>query len=567
MNMKVSPFNYFFYNFSHKSIFIISLIFMSGFLEAFSFAAVLPLISVLFNESISSQNGIIIEYINNFISFFGIQYTLFNILMIITFGFFTKNFLSFIAMQQTGYVCTEAETLLRRDLTKSLLNTKWSFFNDNKIGNISTAFSPQTEMGAAIYRLSCLVITDIIHIIIFLLMALTLSSIVTLMSIFFGVIMMIALRYFVQLARRASTLSTKHMASLISKLVEGLSGLKSIKAMAAQDNFEKYLNKDISQIQSVKKKIILSSSVLKNIQEPTIVLGASILIFYLFTNLENSQNSAILLILLFYRCLQKLLNLQIYYQQISIALPAFNFIQNIIMNAKNEKEVTSVGKNIDFRERIELKNITFEYSNKVILNNISFNIHSSDIVAMIGESGSGKTTIIDLISGLTKVQKGVINIDNNSIKDINLSYWRNQIGYVPQDPFIIHDNILNNITLENENYTKSDIQWAVNQSGSKNFIDSKNEGLEFNVGEHGNKLSGGQKQRIAIARAIIRKPKILILDEPTSALDRTSANQIQETLKHLQDSMTIIIITHQNELAEIATKIIRIEKGKIMQNL
>ena len=237
------------------------------------------------------------------------------------------------------------------------------------------------------------------------------------------------------------------------------------------------------------------------------------------------------------------------------------------MNAKNEKEVTSVGKNIDFRERIELKNITFEYSNKVILNNISFNIHSSDIVAMIGESGSGKTTIIDLISGLTKVQKGVINIDNNSIKDINLSYWRNQIGYVPQDPFIIHDNILNNITLENENYTKSDIQWAVNQSGSKNFIDSKNEGLEFNVGEHGNKLSGGQKQRIAIARAIIRKPKILILDEPTSALDRTSANQIQETLKHLQDSMTIIIITHQNELAEIATKIIRIEKGKIMQNL
>tara|TARA_B100001063_G_C16774484_1_gene564066 strand:+ start:1765 stop:3387 length:1623 start_codon:yes stop_codon:yes gene_type:complete len=540
---------------------------MSGFLEAFSFAAVLPLISVLFNESISSQNGIIIEYINNFISFFGIQYTLFNILMIITFGFFTKNFLSFIAMQQTGYVCTEAETLLRRDLTKSLLNTKWSFFNDNKIGNISTAFSPQTEMGAAIYRLSCLVITDIIHIIIFLLMALTLSSIVTLMSIFFGVIMMIALRYFVQLARRASTLSTKHMASLISKLVEGLSGLKSIKAMAAQDNFEKYLNKDISQIQSVKKKIILSSSVLKNIQEPTIVLGASILIFYLFTNLENSQNSAILLILLFYRCLQKLLNLQIYYQQISIALPAFNFIQNIIMNAKNEKEVTSVGKNIDFRERIELKNITFEYSNKVILNNISFNIHSSDIVAMIGESGSGKTTIIDLISGLTKVQKGVINIDNNSIKDINLSYWRNQIGYVPQDPFIIHDNILNNITLENENYTKSDIQWAVNQSGSKNFIDSKNEGLEFNVGEHGNKLSGGQKQRIAIARAIIRKPKILILDEPTSALDRTSANQIQETLKHLQDSMTIIIITHQNELAEIATKIIRIEKGKIMQNL
>ncbi len=561
--MNISPFRYFFYNFPNKSIFIILLIFLSGFLEAFSFAAVLPLISVLFDDSISNENGIIFEYINNFINLVGIDYTLLNILMIITVGFFLKSLLSFIAMQQTGYVCTEAETLLRKNLSKSLLNTKWSFFINNKIGNLSTAFSPQTEIGANIYRVSCLVITDFIHISIFLIMAMTISANVTIMSLLFGIIAMFSLRYFVKIAGNASKLSTKHMASLISKLVEGLSGLKSIKAMSAQNNLENYLKKDISQIQSVKKKIITSSSILKNIQEPLIVLGASILIFYLFTYLEDDKSSAILLILLFYRCIQKLLNLQIYYQLIAVASPAFNFVMDIITQADNALESTNSGKKINFNNRISIENISFKYADKTILDNISFQINSFEILAIIGESGSGKTTIIDLISGLTKVQDGEIKIDGNSIKDLHLSHWRSQIGYVPQDPFILHDTIANNITLENKDYDIEDIKWALEKSGSSEFVSLKNEGIEFNVGEQGSRLSGGQKQRLSIARAIIRKPKILILDEPTSALDQNSAKQIQDTLKQLQKNMTIIIITHQNELANIASKIIRIKKGRL----
>ncbi len=561
--MNISPFKYFFYNFPYKSIFIILLIFLSGFLEAFSFAAVLPLISVLFNNSVTTENNFIFEYINNFINFIGIDYTLLNILIIIIVGFFSKGILSFFAMRQTGFICTEAETLLRNNLSKSLLNTKWSFFIDNKIGNMSSAFSPQTEIGTNIYRVTILVITDFIHISIFLTMAMTVSWIVTIVSLLFGIIIMLSLRYFIKIAGKASKLSTKHMASLISKLIEGLSGLKSIKAMAAQDNLDQYLKKDISQIQNVKKKIITSTSILKNIQEPTIVLGASILIFYLFTTLETNQGSAILLILLFYRCLQKLLNLQIYYQTIAVSLPAFNFIMNIIAQADNAEEDVNSGNKINFNEILSIENLSFKYNDKTILDDISFNINSAEIVAIIGESGSGKTTIIDLISGLTKIQDGDIKIDGNSIEDLNLSYWRSQIGYVPQDPFIIHDSIANNVTLENNIYDNEDITWALEKSGSLEFVNLKSEGVEFNVGEHGSRLSGGQKQRLSIARAIIRKPKILILDEPTSALDQKSSKQIQDTLKQLQKDMTIIIITHQNELASIATKVIRINKGKL----
>ena len=119
------------------------------------------------------------------------------------------------------------------------------------------------------------------------------------------------------------------------------------------------------------------------------------------------------------------------------------------------------------------------------------------------------------------------------------------------------------MTLENNIYDNEDITWALEKSGSLEFVNLKSEGVEFNVGEHGSRLSGGQKQRLSIARAIIRKPKILILDEPTSALDQKSSKQIQDTLKQLQKDMTIIIITHQNELASIATKVIRINKGKL----
>ncbi len=561
--MQITPFKYFFSNFPYKSIIIIILIFFSGLFEAFSFAAILPLISVLFKDSISSSDGIIIDYINNFILFFNINYTLINILIIIIFGFIAKSILSFLAMQQTGFVCAEAETLVRQDLSNALLNTKWSFFNENKIGNLSTAFSPQTEVGANVYRVSFLVITDSIHILIFLLMALTLSATVTIVSIVFGVIMMFSLRYFVKIAGFASKLSTKHMASLISKLIEGLSGLKSIKAMSAQDNLEKYLSKDIYKIQNLRKKIIISSSVLKNIQEPAIILGLSILVFYLFTFLENNQSSAILLMVLFYRCLQKLLNLQIYYQQIAVAIPAFNFIQKIIYEATNDREDINAGKKITFKKDINFENVSFKYNEKNVLSNLTFKINAFEIIAILGESGSGKTTIIDLISGLTKLQKGDIKIDGNSIRSINLSNWRSQIGYVPQDPFMIHDSILNNITLENHKYTNQDVDWSLEKSGTKDFISAKAEGVYFDIGEFGSKLSGGQKQRLAIARAIIRKPKILILDEPTSALDSVSAARIKKTLQELQNFMTIIIITHQEDLADIASKIIRIKHGEI----
>ena len=394
-------------------------------------------------------------------------------------------------------------------------------------------------------------------------MALTLSATVTIVSIVFGVIMMFSLRYFVKIAGFASKLSTKHMASLISKLIEGLSGLKSIKAMSAQDNLEKYLSKDIYKIQNLRKKIIISSSVLKNIQEPAIILGLSILVFYLFTFLENNQSSAILLMVLFYRCLQKLLNLQIYYQQIAVAIPAFNFIQKIIYEATNDREDINAGKKITFKKDINFENVSFKYNEKNVLSNLTFKINAFEIIAILGESGSGKTTIIDLISGLTKLQKGDIKIDGNSIRSINLSNWRSQIGYVPQDPFMIHDSILNNITLENHKYTNQDVDWSLEKSGTKDFISAKAEGVYFDIGEFGSKLSGGQKQRLAIARAIIRKPKILILDEPTSALDSVSAARIKKTLQELQNFMTIIIITHQEDLADIASKIIRIKHGEI----
>ena len=217
--------------------------------------------------------------------------------------------------------------------------------------------------------------------------------------------------------------------------------------------------------------------------------------------------------------------------------------------------------------KLEFKNLSFTYSdtNITALKNISFTVNQGETVAILGNTGSGKSTILELIGRLYDVEKGQIIINNKNIRDLNLFDLRNSIGYVPQDAFLFSDSIINNIKFGKENATEDEVFKAAKAAAvHKNIIDFK-KGYQTILGERGITLSGGQKQRVSIARALIKSPQILLLDDCLSAVDTETEEKIINNLESITNDKTTIIVSHRVSSAKKADKIIVLDEGEIIQ--
>jgi subfamily B ATP-binding cassette protein MsbA len=220
-----------------------------------------------------------------------------------------------------------------------------------------------------------------------------------------------------------------------------------------------------------------------------------------------------------------------------------------------------------FNGLIEFKNVNFSYvDNQQVLNNISFKINPGESFAIVGPTGSGKTTITNLITKFYEIDTGNILIDGKDIDDYTLETVRNKIGIILQDVFLFADTIFNNITLFNKDIKLEDVENAAKELEIHDFISSLPGGYNFNVSERGTTLSAGQKQLIAFLRVLVNNPDILILDEATSSIDSYSEDLIKNATKKITKDKTSIIIAHRLSTIESANKIIYIENGKILES-
>ena len=233
-----------------------------------------------------------------------------------------------------------------------------------------------------------------------------------------------------------------------------------------------------------------------------------------------------------------------------------------------ENKITDIDnpKNIKlFNNKIQFKNLSFKYENTEVLTNINFSISKGQTIALVGQSGGGKSTLADLLARFYEIENGNILIDNNDIKEIALCDLRSLMGIVSQESILFNDTIYNNIRLGNINASKKEIIAAAKIANAHNFILATENAYQTNIGDRGNKLSGGQKQRLSIARAILKNPKILILDEATSSLDTESEKLVQEALQKLMKSRTSLVIAHRLSTIKNADKIIVLDSGKIIE--
>jgi len=237
------------------------------------------------------------------------------------------------------------------------------------------------------------------------------------------------------------------------------------------------------------------------------------------------------------------------------------YLENFISENKNDSEL------IDFKNDIQLKNISFKYENtdRKIIDKISFQIKKGQSIGIIGQTGSGKSTLVDLILGVLEPNEGEILIDGSNLNYKNLSSWHRNIGYIPQDLFLINDTIKKNIALgiSDEKIDVEKLDRAVKISNLGNFISKLEKKLDTKVGERGIKISGGEKQRVSIARAFYNKPNIIVMDEATSSLDNNTEKEFMKSIETIKNNSTLIIIAHRLTTVKNCDIIYLVADGKI----
>jgi ATP-binding cassette subfamily B protein len=247
-------------------------------------------------------------------------------------------------------------------------------------------------------------------------------------------------------------------------------------------------------------------------------------------------------------------------------IPSYEQLKLLRDKANDFAEIEGDREFKGLKKGIEFQNVNFSYpSEKNTIFGLNMSINKGEMTALVGESGSGKSTIVDLILGFQIPDSGNVLIDGVSLDKMKQDTFRKKIGYVPQDPILLHASIRDNLLWASSSSTEKELWESLKQSNALDFVQTLPDGIDTIVGDRGARLSGGQRQRIALARALIRKPDLLILDEATSALDSESEILIQDTINKLSSNMTIVIIAHRLSTISAAKQVIILKSGKVIE--
>jgi len=557
------PLYYFFNRYRGRSVISIIGLTISGFSEAFSFAALFPLIKIGMGGEVDSSSRIG-AFFQEFFVFLGLELSIGNVLFVITAFMVLKSILLFISMLMVGYTAQDVVADLRAQFVRSALAAKWSFFSSEKTGEMAIAMGSESDRALKSYTCGAEMISGLIQIAFYGSLAMAMSLTVTLSAFGVSVFSFLILHRFIQMAKDAGIQQTASQKSLFSMLLDGFRGVKVLKAMGKEKQLESMLVERIESLKEANKKDVLSSKALMNAQEPLRVVFVVVGLYFFMGFWKGGVESLLVLLLLFYRTVGRLGDIQKQYQKVVSLSPSFWFFINSIKRAEADVETWDGTEKAEFSKGISLEKVSFSYGTKKVLDELSLDIPYGKLVALVGESGSGKTTIADLVIGLNRADSGKILIDGKDITQLSMQSWRERIGYVPQETYLFHDTIKKNIELQ-ESYSDEEVLEALRKSGAESFIKSLGEGIHYNVGEHGSKLSGGQRQRIAIARSLIRKPALLVMDESTTALDPDTEKEIIQTLESLKGELTILAISHQPAIQKAAETVYYLKRGVIQE--
>ncbi len=481
---------------------------------------------------------------------------------------FVKNIARYFALFFMAGVRNGIVRDYRNKIYNKILALPLSYFSDERKGDIISKMTNDVkEIEWSVLRSLEAVYRDPISIVLTIGVLIFMSPKMSLfILLLIPIVVLIAL--ITRKLRKASANSQSLIGDMMSTTEETLSGLKIIKGFNGEQIKKEKFEEENQNYTSQMVKLFRRTDLASPLSE---FLGVSVIISTMLYggNLvfagEMGGETLIGYLAIFYQVIApaKSLTDAISNAQRGIAsMDRINEIldaDNVIHDPKNPIKVEKLN------EKVEFNHLNFKYQDDYVIKDVSFSIPKGKSVALVGQSGSGKSTIANLLPRFYDLQEGEITLDGNNIKDITLKNLRNLMGVVTQDAILFNDTIANNISFGMENSTEEKIIEAAKIANAHDFILQLPNGYNTNIGDGGGKLSGGQKQRISIARAVLKNPDILVLDEATSALDTESEKLVQDALNNLMKNRTSLIIAHRLSTIQHADEIIVMQDGKIME--
>jgi ATP-binding cassette subfamily C protein len=532
--------------------------------EGLGLATLLPLASIaLEGEGVASSP--IGAVLRDAFAGLGIALTLGPLLTLIVAALVLKACLRLLAMRYVGYAMAEVAANLRRRLVQSLMDVRWRFFVHQPLGRIANAMGTDATRAAQTYLLVAELLTNLTTAVVMGLVALVVSWKLALTAYLIGGAIAGSLHFLVRISRKAGWRQTRRTRDLLVFLNDTLINIKPVKAMARQPAFANLLNDRIHRLRQALRRQVISKEALDGLQDilQALVLGTG---FFLAVVVWGIPLTEVLVTgLILSRLISSIGKVQKAYQKAVQFESAYLALEELIAETEAAPERNPGTRQPTLERGIRLERVDFAHDDVPVLRDVSLEVPARSLTVLAGPSGSGKTTIVDLILGLYRPDRGEVRIDGVPLGEIDLQRWRAKVGYVPQELLLFNDTVLANVTLGDPGLDEAAVREVLETAGAWAFVSRLPQGLHEVVGEKGAKLSGGQRQRVAMARALVARPRLLVLDEVTSALDPATAEALAGEIRALTRTTTVLVVSHRPEFMGIADRIYRVEAGRVGQ--
>ena len=572
----------------YKKYLALSVIFniLSAVLNIFSFMTIMPILQILFKTGDATSVttlaawdwGNLKESLTNFgeyyvgrlIAEFGPSYTLLVIGLFLAFATFLKTGAYFLSSATIIPIRTGVVRDIRNQLYRKITSLPLGFFSEERKGDIIARMSGDVqEIESSIMSSLDMLFKNPILIIFYFATLVIISWQLTLFTLIFvplmGWIMGIVGRKLKQKSIKAQSLWSDTM----SQVEETLGGLRIIKAFCAEEK----MNRRFDKINSEYRDNILRVNTRQQMAHPmSEFLGTLMIVIVMWFGgmlvLDGKGLSGptfIYYMVILYSIINPLKEFSKAGYNIPKGLASMERVDKILKAENDIKERPDPVHVSGFNHSIEFRDVSFRYGEKWVLRHVNLTIEKGKTVAFVGQSGGGKSTLVDLIPRYYDVQEGEVLIDGVNVKDMAIHDLRQLIGNVNQEAILFNDSFRGNITFGVDNATQQQIEAAAKVANAHDFIMETEHGYDTNIGDRGSRLSGGQRQRVSIARAILKNPPILILDEATSALDTESERLVQQALEHLMKTRTTVAIAHRLSTIRNADEICVVHEGEIVE--
>lgn len=564
--MKNNYFPYFNKLASGKLYTYISLNFLVGLLDGIGLTLFIPLIYISTNNNKQNASSNI-QYITQFFDTLNIPLNIYSILGFMIFVFFAKAALSYYRSIFFTQILQKSARKIRLSLTEGLSTISYEGYTKLDSGEVHNNMTTEANRLTVAVSLYMSAIQNIAMLAIYITLAICanwqFAILVTVGGLLTNFIYKFLNKITVDNARKVSSIGMNFQALLI----QSLHNFKYLKATNYYSIYNKKLTKEIIDSEDTQFKIGKIAAISDSSREPIVISIISLVLIFQLKVMHGEMESMMAALLLFYRSLTHLATVQSFWNKFLANAPAKESIEKMLTSFKKYEEKNHTQSLSQFGD-INVNNLNFNYGNRRVLDQVSLNIQNKKSIALVGESGAGKTTLANILCGLILPQDDSVKINNQNINSFNINTLRDRVGYVTQEPVIFDDSLFNNITfwgIKNENNLKK--FWnAIDMASLNSFVNTYPEKENIQLGNNGILISGGQKQRISIARELYKSIDLMIMDEATSALDSETEKFIKDQIDMLHGKFTLIVIAHRLSTIKNVDVIYLMQDGKILDS-